>query len=152
MTREAPLQCGPWSPHEAAPATDSASIATVREHLIEAYLPGLPLPRHHRLLGSISLPEAVLVRLGSQTHRTDGVDELNTAFCREFLQTVIPADRSSLRLGRTDITGDLARIWCAGDAEHDDDTRAARVQSVHLAKVRQHWKITAIVTRAPHTT
>ncbi len=150
MTDDAPLLCGPWSLDETPPATDSASIATVSERLIEAYAPGLPPVQHHRLLGSISLPEAVLVRLGSQTHRTDAVEELDTAPCRDYLQAVIPAAGASLRLGRTDITGDLARIWCAGEAKHDD-AHAARVQSVHLAKVRQHWKITAIVTRAPRT-
>lgn len=150
MINDAPLPCGPWSLNEVPPATDSASIATVRERLIEAYAPGLPPVQHHRLLGSISLPEAVLVRLGSQTHRTDAVEELSTAPCREYLQTVIPAAGPSLRLGRTDITGDLARIWCAADTEHGA-AHAARVQSVHLAKVRQHWKITAIVTRAPRT-
>ena len=150
MTNDAPLLCGPWSLDDTPPASAAASIATIRESLIEAYLPGLPPLQHHRILRSITLPEAVLVRLGSQAHRTDAVDELNTASCREYLQKVIPDEGASLRLGRTDVTGDLARIWC--ETARDDGAHATRVQSVHLAKVRQHWKITAIVTRAPHAT
>ena len=152
-THDVPLPGRPWSLHGAPPAIDGASIAAVREHLVEAYRPRLPGPQHRRLLRDIALPEAVLVRLDRQTHRTDAVDELDRPSSKEFLQRIIPASADALRQGRADITGGLARIWCAPAEDHDDEAAgAARLQSVHLAKVRQDWKITAIVAQIPRAT
>ncbi|MBO9706432.1 MAG: hypothetical protein J7474_13110, partial [Arthrobacter sp.] len=122
MTGASPASSDTWSRQGGRPGPDLEAIAAVREQLIEACLPQTPPVRRRELLGSATLPEATLVRLGSQAHRTDAVDELNTSFCREFLQKVIPDEGAALRRGRTDVTGDLARIWC--ETAHDDGAHA----------------------------
>lgn len=150
MAHEFPRPGGPWSLPARSLAADTAAIDAVRDRLIQACSRQTPPPQHHRSTGDLMVPEAVLVLLESHTHRTESVEELDTPASRDLLRTVIGATEDSLREGRIDITGGLARIWCASEDPEDARTAPpARVQSIHLVKAGPSWKVTAVVATTP---